>query len=122
MLDFDRHVLVDPVHHREETLTASEFDLLKLFAENLNRPLQRDLLLEVTAHREMEAFDRVIDLRVMRLRCKIELDPAHRDAIPTVRGVGYIFVPSTKSEAHRNRVRSSSAGKVATRLAKLHDP
>jgi hypothetical protein len=41
----------------EETLAASELDLLKVFAENPNRPLNRDWLLEVTAHREMEAFD-----------------------------------------------------------------
>ena len=96
VLDLDRHVLVDPADNREETLTASEFDLLKVFAENPNRPLQRDWLLEVTAHREMEAFDRAIDLRVTRLRRKIELDPTHPDAIRTVRGVGYMFVPSTK--------------------------
>jgi two-component system phosphate regulon response regulator OmpR len=49
--------------------------------------------LEVTAHREMEAFDRAIDLRITRLRRKIEVDPAHPDAIRTVRGVGYMFVP-----------------------------
>jgi DNA-binding response OmpR family regulator len=66
---------------------------LKLFVENPNRPLQRDWLLEATSHREAEAFDRAIDLRVTRLRRKIEIDPAHPDAIRTVRGVGYMFVP-----------------------------
>ena len=95
VLDLERRVLVDPADGSEETLTASEFDLLKVFAENPNRPLQRDWLLEVTAHREMEAFDRAIDLRVTRLRRKIEPDPAHPDAIRTVRGVGYMFVPPT---------------------------
>jgi DNA-binding response OmpR family regulator len=60
-----------------------------VFAENPNRPLQRDWLLEVTAHREMEAFDRAIDLRITRLRRKIEADPAHPDTIRTVRGVGF---------------------------------
>ena len=49
----------------------------------------------MTAHREMEAFDRAIDLRITRLRRKIELDPTHPDAIRTVRGVGYMFVPPT---------------------------
>src|SRR5262249_24120796 len=44
----------------EETLAASEYDLLRVFAENPNRPLNRDWLLEVTSHREMEAFDRSI--------------------------------------------------------------
>ena len=93
VLDLEKRVLVDPADGSEETLTASEFDLLKVFAENPNRPLQRDWLLEVTAHREMEAFDRAIDLRITRLRRKIEVDPAHPDAIRTVRGVGYMFVP-----------------------------
>jgi two-component system phosphate regulon response regulator OmpR len=93
VLDLEKRVLVDPAGGDEEALTASEFDLLKLFAEHPNRPLQRDWLLETAAHREMEAFDRAIDLRVTRLRRKIELDPAHPDAIRTVRGVGYMFVP-----------------------------
>jgi DNA-binding response OmpR family regulator len=93
VLDLERRVLVDPANASEEALTASEFDLLKLFAENPNRPLQRDWLLESAAHREMEAFDRAIDLRITRLRRKIEIDPAHPDSIRTVRGVGYMFVP-----------------------------
>jgi DNA-binding response OmpR family regulator len=64
VLDLEKRVLADPADGSEETLTASEFDLLKLFAENPNRPLQRDWLLESAAHREMEAFDRAIDLRI----------------------------------------------------------
>ena len=93
VLDLEKRLLVDPGGGGEESLTASEYDLLKVFAENPNRPLTRDWLLEVTAHREMEAFDRAIDLRITRLRRKIEVDPAHPDAIRTVRGVGYMFVP-----------------------------
>jgi DNA-binding response OmpR family regulator len=93
LLDLEKRVLVNLDGGEEETLAASEFDLLKVFAENPNRPLNRDWLLEVTAHREMEAFDRAIDLRITRLRRKIEIDPAHPDAIRTVRGVGYMFVP-----------------------------
>jgi DNA-binding response OmpR family regulator len=95
VLDMEKRVLVDPINGSEEALTASEFDLLKIFVEYPNRPLQRDWLLEVTAHREMEPFDRAIDLRITRLRRKIELDPAHPNAIRTVRGVGYMFVPPT---------------------------
>jgi DNA-binding response OmpR family regulator len=91
-LDLDKRVLVD-ADGREEALAASEFDLLKIFAENPNRPLYRDWLLEATAHREVEAFDRAIDLRITRLRKKIEADPAHPETIRTVRGVGYMFVP-----------------------------
>ncbi len=93
VLDLERRVLVEAVGGREENLTASEFDLLKVLAENPNRPLMRDWLLEVTAHRDMDAFDRAIDLRITRLRRKIETDPAHPEAIRTVRGVGYMFVP-----------------------------
>jgi len=93
VLDLDKRVLVDQADGAEEALAASEFDLLKVFAENPNRPLMRDWLLEVTAHRDMEAFDRAIDLRISRLRRKIELDPAHPETIRTVRGVGYMFVP-----------------------------
>jgi DNA-binding response OmpR family regulator len=93
MLDLERRVLCTPGDDSEERLSASEFDLLKVFAENPNRPLMRDWLLEVTAHRDAEAFDRSIDLRITRLRRKIEADPAHPEAIRTVRGVGYMFVP-----------------------------
>ena len=93
VLDLERRVLIDPANDSEEGLAASEFDLLKIFAENPNRPLMRNWLLEVTAHREAEAFDRAIDLRITRLRRKVETDPAHPEAIRTVRGVGYMFVP-----------------------------
>jgi two-component system phosphate regulon response regulator OmpR len=93
VLDLEKRVLADPIDGSEDRLSASEFDLLKVFAENPNRPLMRDWLLEVTAHRDMESFDRAIDLRVTRLRRKIEHDPAHPEAIRTVRGVGYMFVP-----------------------------
>jgi DNA-binding response OmpR family regulator len=94
VLDLERRVLVDPADGNEQRLTASEFDLLKILVANPNRPLMRDWLLEVTAHREPDIFDRAIDLRITRLRRKVEIDPAHPDAIRTVRGVGYMFVPS----------------------------
>ena len=92
LLDLERRVLV-LADGSEDELAASEFDLLKLFVENPNRNLTRDWLLEATAHREAEAFDRAIDNRVMRLRRKVELDPSKPEAIRTVRGVGYRFVP-----------------------------
>jgi Transcriptional regulatory protein, C terminal len=64
VLDLERRLPIDPADGNEERLTASEFDLLKILAENPNRPLMRDWLLEVTAHREADAFDRAIDLRI----------------------------------------------------------
>ena len=93
VLDLEKRMLVDPANGEEEALAASEFDLLKLFAENPNRPLNRDWLLESMTHREIEEIGRAIDLRVTRLRRKIEVDPAHPEALRTVRGVGYMFVP-----------------------------
>lgn len=92
VLDLERHMLVD-VDGSEEALSASEFDLLKLFADNPNRPLERNWMLERIGHREMVAFDRAIDLRINRIRRKIERDPQHPLAIRTVWGVGYMFVP-----------------------------
>jgi two-component system phosphate regulon response regulator OmpR len=94
ILDLDKRLLVDP-DGGEESLSASEFDLLKVFAENPNRPLTREWLLEVTSHRDMDAFERSIDLRIKRLRRKVEHDAAHPEAIRTVRGAGYMFVPPT---------------------------
>lgn len=93
MLSLDRHVLTLG-DGTVCNLSAGEFDLLRLLVENPNRPLSRDWLLETVAHREPDAFDRAIDNRVMRLRRKVERDPAHPEVIRSVRGVGYMFVPS----------------------------
>jgi two-component system phosphate regulon response regulator OmpR len=79
---------------KDDQLTESELSLLSLFVENPNRALHRDWLLERTSgEEEPEAFDRAIDLRVMRLRRKIERHPARPMALRTVRGVGYLFDP-----------------------------
>jgi len=93
MLDLQRHLL-RLADGTESPLAASEFDLLKLLVQNPNRPLSRDWLLETIAHRDPDAFDRAIDNRIMRLRRKVERDPAQPEAIRSVRGVGYMFVPS----------------------------
>ncbi len=94
MLDLTRRLLVLG-DGTESALTASEFDLLRLLVENPNRPLTRDWLLETVAHREADTFDRAIDNRILRLRRKLERDPNKPEAIRSVRGVGYMFVPST---------------------------
>ena len=75
-------------------MTAAEFDILKIFAENPNRPLSRDWLLETSSHRTRDPFDRAIDLRITRIRRKIEPLPDKPTVIRTVRGVGYMFVPA----------------------------
>jgi DNA-binding response OmpR family regulator len=92
MLDLEARRMTS-LSGEEVPLRAGEFELLRIFAENPNRPLSRDWLLETTSHREMEAFDRAIDIRILRLRRKIEADPAHPTSIRTVRGAGYMFVP-----------------------------
>jgi DNA-binding response OmpR family regulator len=72
--------------------TAAEFDLLALLARNPNRPFTRDQIMEHVHQRGWDVFDRSIDLRIMRLRRKIELNPDKPEIIKTVRNVGYIFV------------------------------
>ena len=68
-----------------------EFDLLNAFAGHPNRVLTRDQLLELAHNRDWEPFDRSIDIRIARIRRKIEQDPSKPEIIKTVRGVGYIF-------------------------------
>jgi two-component system phosphate regulon response regulator OmpR len=75
-------------------MAAMEFDLLRVFIGNPNRVLSRDQLLTLTRNREWEPFDRSIDIRIARLRRKIESDPEHPQAIRTVRSAGYMFVPT----------------------------
>lgn len=75
-------------------LTAMEFDLLRAFVENPNRVLSRDRLLDLAHRKESEGFDRSIDTRITRLRRKVEVDPSTPQALKTVRGAGYIFVPA----------------------------
>jgi two-component system, OmpR family, response regulator len=97
-LDHDAQALRDD-EGNEHPLTASEYGLLKVFAANPKRVLSRDRLLELANARDAEAFDRAIDLRIMRIRRKIEPDPAHPSVIRTVRGGGYLFSPSGETSA-----------------------
>jgi two-component system phosphate regulon response regulator OmpR len=83
----------------EIPLTAMEFDLLKVFVERPNQVLNRDQLLSLTRNREWEPFDRSIDIRIARVRRKVEADPEHPQAIRTVRGAGYMFVPQPGNAA-----------------------
>ena len=78
----------------EVEISAAEFDLLALFARHPNRPLNRDQIMEQAHHRGWDVFDRSIDLRVMRLRRKIERNPDKPEVLKTVRNVGYVYVPT----------------------------
>ncbi len=90
-LDLASHQLFD-ARGEEIPLTGMEFDLLRVFVEHPNRVLSRDQLLTLTRNREWEPFDRSIDIRIARLRRKIESDPQHPRCIKTIRGSGYMFV------------------------------
>ncbi|UTW54364.1 response regulator [Kordiimonas sp. SCSIO 12610] len=72
-------------------ITAMEYRLLCVFAENRGRVLSRDQLLEQAHDRGWEPFDRSIDLRISRLRRKIETDPSKPSVIRTVHGLGYVY-------------------------------
>jgi DNA-binding response OmpR family regulator len=77
----------------EVALTPMEFDLLQMLAENPNQVLTRERLLRLPAGEQADPFDRSIDIRVTRLRRKLEDDPANPTLIRTVRGQGYQFTP-----------------------------
>ncbi|WP_108839074.1 response regulator [Tateyamaria sp. Alg231-49] len=78
----------------EVQLTAMEYSLLKVFAENRGRVLNRDQLLEQAHDRSWDPFDRSIDIRISRLRRKLETNPEKPDIIKTVRGIGYLYDPN----------------------------
>ena len=95
-LDLEAQALRDD-EGNEHPLTASEFGLLKVFAANPKRVLSRERLLELANARDSEAFDRAVDLRIMRIRRKIEPDPRRPAVIRTIRGGGYLFSPAEKA-------------------------
>jgi len=80
----------------EIAITQAEFTLLKLFVEHPNRALSRDQIMDWLKGYERDPFDRSIDVRVTRLRRKIEDDPANPAYIRTIWGQGYLFAPKGK--------------------------
>jgi two-component system, OmpR family, response regulator len=94
-LDLPARRLLEP-DGKEVPLTSMEFDLLNVLLRNPNRVLSRDQLLAQAHNDSWEPFDRSIDIRIARLRKKVERDPANPEAIRTVRGVGYMFVPENR--------------------------
>ena len=95
MLDVETHQLFAAAGE-EIPITSMEFDLLKVFVEHPNQVLSRDRLLTLTRNREWEPFDRSIDIRIARLRKKIEEDADKPQVIRTVRGAGYMYVPAKR--------------------------
>ncbi len=90
-LEIDRAGRRVSVGGQSASLTAYQFDLLLALAGRAGRVLTRDQIMEVVRGRELEAFDRSIDVHMGRIRAAIEADPKNPRRILTVRGVGYVF-------------------------------
>ena len=86
---------------RRTVLSTGELDLLDLLLQYAGEPVSREQLLKQSSHRELEAFDRSIDVRIARLRRKVESDPAHPRIIRTVRNVGYALVIDERAMPER---------------------
>ena len=90
-LEIDRDARTVRVSNVACELTSYQFDLLVALAERAGRVLTRDQIMEAVRGRELEAFDRSIDVHMGRIRAAIEADAKDPKRILTVRGVGYVF-------------------------------
>jgi len=90
-LEIDRGARLVTVGGNPVELTSYQFDLLVAMAERAGRVLTRDQIMEAVRGRELEAFDRSIDVHMGRIRAAIEADVKNPKRILTVRGVGYVF-------------------------------
>jgi DNA-binding response OmpR family regulator len=90
-LEIDRDARIVSLAGKEVDLTSYQFDLLLAVAERAGRVLTRDQIMEAVRGRELEAFDRSIDVHMGRIRAAIEVDAKDPKRILTVRGVGYVF-------------------------------
>ena len=90
-LEIDRDARTVSVGAQACELTSYQFDLLVALAERAGRVLTRDQIMEAVRGRELEAFDRSIDVHMGRIRAAIEVDAKNPKRILTVRGVGYVF-------------------------------
>lgn len=90
-LEIDRDARAVTVHGQLCELTSYQFDLLVVMAERAGRVLTREQIMEAVRGRELEAFDRSIDVHIGRIRNAIESDSKSPRRILTVRGVGYVF-------------------------------
>lgn len=89
-LDTDRCQLMN-AQQQQVDLTQGEYGLLLSLVQNARKVLSREKLLELTHSESLEVFDRTIDVLIMRLRRKIEVNPHQPTLIRTIRGVGYVF-------------------------------
>ncbi|MEO8857825.1 MAG: response regulator transcription factor [Burkholderiaceae bacterium] len=90
-LEIDQDARAITVAGKPSELTSYQFDLLLALAERAGRVLTRDQIMEAVRGRELDAFDRSIDVHMGRIRAAIEIDAKNPKRILTVRGVGYVF-------------------------------
>lgn len=99
-------------------LTTGEFLLLRIFLENPEEEMSRDQLMQKLKGHERDPFDRSIDIRITRLRKKIEPDPSNPVFIRTIWGKGYIFTPNGRRSGERIEETSSENGDKKLRKGK----
>lgn len=92
IVDLELRTLYDDAGEKVP-LTSMEFDLLHTLVSHARRVMSRDQLLELAHHQRWDPYDRSIDLRIVRLRRKIEVDPTKPRVLKTVRGEGYMLIP-----------------------------
>jgi two-component system phosphate regulon response regulator OmpR len=92
VVDLEQKTMFDEAGEKVP-LTSMEFDLLYTFITHAKRVLNRDQLLEMAHHQRWDPYDRSVDIRIARLRKKIEIDPAKPRVLKTVRGEGYMLIP-----------------------------
>jgi DNA-binding response OmpR family regulator len=107
-LNVPLHALRSP-EGRRVPISNGEFGLLSAFLGHPQRILSRDQLLELSRLRSTEVYDRSIDVQILRLRRKIEANPAQPELIKTERGLGYRFCASVGT------VHSAARHDIATR-------
>lgn len=98
-LEIDRDARTVRVGGEEKPLTAHQFDLLCLLAENAGRVMTRDAIMNRVRGSDHDAFDRSIDVHVSRIRAAIEDDPQSPRRVLTVRGTGYLFARRQDEDA-----------------------
>jgi DNA-binding response OmpR family regulator len=98
--DFDARTVTGPDGILD--LAKSEFDVLEVFLKRVNRLLTRAAISEAIGLSEDPESSRAIDIRIMRLRKKIEEDPGNPKFLRTVRGEGYVFsLPGEEAAGER---------------------
>ena len=83
---------------QEIQITAGEYDLLRVFADRPKQPLSRDQIMQLAKGKELDVFDRSIDVQISRLRRLIEKDPNKPKFLQTKWGFGYIFIPDSQQD------------------------